>query len=388
MDQIIIRFLTNESTRQESESLLNWIEQSEENRLYFVNIQKIFVAANVNAQLSKIERREAEKMWTELVQKGGIGISALRRERRLKRFYIGSVAAAVLLVLTLAFNNYLVEEYYSKSNNVAKVSVIKASDPTLILSDGSEILISKLTAELSDAGARISKDADNRLEYEAATIKAEEAYNTIKIPIATTFVLKLSDGTKVWLNSESELTYPVTFSQKERRVILKGEAYFEVSKMANKTPFIVETGNFQTHVLGTCFNISSYADNSTQHITLTEGSVRVGIKDNQMLLAVGDQLRFNQQTGSILKEQVNVNEFISWIDGQTWFNNTPLNELIIMIKRFYGIKVLLSHESLSTLRFSGKLTKTYDVKKIIDLISESANLNWIVEGDTIILLKP
>jgi transmembrane sensor len=388
MDQIIIRFLTNECTRQESESLLNWIEQSEENRLYFINIQKIFVAANVNARLSKMEKREAEKMWTELVHKAGIGISVLRRESRLKRFYIGSVAAAVLLVLTLAINNYLVEGYFSESNNVAKVSVIKASDPTLILSDGTEIPVSKLTAELSDAGARISKDADNRLEYEATTIKAEEAYNTIKIPIATTYVLKLSDGTKVWLNSESELTYPVTFSQKERRVILKGEAYFEVSKMANKTPFIVETGNFQTLVLGTCFNISSYADNSNQHITLTEGSVRVGIKDNQMLLAVGDQLRFNQQTGSILKEQVNVNEFISWIDGQTWFNNTPLNELIIMIKRFYGIKVLLSHESLSTLRFSGKLTKTYDVKKIIDLISESANLKWIVEGDTIILLKP
>ncbi|GAB1474452.1 hypothetical protein MASR2M69_18930 [Bacteroidota bacterium] len=158
--------------------------------------------------------------------------------------------------------------------------------------------------------------------------------------------------------------------------------------MADKTPFIVESGNFETHVLGTCFNISCYSDNTNQHVTLTEGSVRVGIKENQMLLAVGDQLRFNQQNGSILKEQVNTSEFTSWIDGQTWFNNTPLNELVIMIKRFYGIKVMLSHESLSSLRFSGKLTKSYDVKKIIDLISESANLKWIVEGDTIILLKP
>lgn len=388
MDQIIIRFLTNESTLQESETLLNWIEQSEENRLYFINIQKIYVAAKVNSKLSRQEKREAVQMWMNIAEKAGIGLSAIRRERRMKRFYLGSAAAAILLLLTLAINNYLGEDYFSDKSNTASVNVIKPSDPTLVLSDGSEIPVSKLTAEISDAGARISKDASNGLEYEAAAVKADAAYNTIKIPTATTYMLKLSDGTKVWLNSESELTYPVTFTQKERRVILKGEAYFEVSKMADKTPFIVESGNFETHVLGTCFNISCYSDNTNQHVTLTEGSVRVGIKENQMLLAVGDQLRFNQQNGSILKEQVNTSEFTSWIDGQTWFNNTPLNELVIMIKRFYGIKVMLSHESLSSLRFSGKLTKSYDVKKIIDLISESANLKWIVEGDTIILLKP
>lgn len=388
MDQIIIRFLTNESTLQESETLLNWIEQSEENRLYFINIQKIFVAAKVNTGLSRQEKREAGQMWMNIVRKAGIEISPIRRERRLKRFYLGSAAAAILLLLTLAINNYLGEGYFKDKSNTASVTVIKPSDPTLVLSDGSEIPISKLTAEISDAGARISKDAINGLEYEAAAVKADAAYNTIKIPTATTYMLKLSDGTKVWLNSESELTYPVTFTQKERRVILKGEAYFEVSKMADKTPFIVESENFETLVLGTCFNVSCYSDNTNQHVTLTEGSVRVGIKENQMLLAVGDQLRFNRQNESILKEQVNASEFTSWIDGQTWFNNTPLNELVIMIKRFYGIKVMLSHESLSSLRFSGKLTKSYDVKKIIDLISESANLKWIVDGDTIILLKP
>jgi len=388
MDQIIIRFLTNESTPEESESLLNWIEESEENRLYFINIQKIFVAANVNAQLSREEKQEARKMWLKLVQSAGINTSVLYKKRTLRRFYYSGAAAVLLLLLSLAINNYLGNSYFSDKNNTADVTVIKPSDPTLILSDGSEIPVSKLSSEISDAGARISKDAVNGLEYEADAVKADVAYNTIKIPTATTYMLKLSDGTKVWLNSESELTYPVTFNQKERRVVLKGEAYFEVSKMADKTPFVVESGNFETQVLGTCFNVSCYSDNTNQHVTLTEGSVRVGIKDNQMLLSVGDQLRFNQQTGSILKEQVNTGEFTSWIDGQTWFNNTPLNELIIMIKRFYGIKVMLSHESLNSLRFSGKLTKTYDVKKIIDLISESANLKWIVEGDTIILLKP
>ncbi len=388
MDQIIIRFLTNESTPQESESLLNWIEQSEENRLYFINIQKIFVAAKVNTRVSRKDKIEAEKMWMNIISKADIDVSVLNRERRVKRFYFGSAAAVVLLLLTLAINNYLSEGYFSDTSDTANITVIKPSDPTLVLSDGSEIPVSKLTDEISDAGARISKDMVNGLEYEASAVKAEVAYNTIKIPTATTYMLKLSDGTKVWLNSESELTYPVTFNQKERRVVLKGEGYFEVSKISDKSPFIVESGSFETHVLGTCFNVSCYTDNSNQHVTLTEGSLRVGIKENQMLLATGDQLRYNQQTGSILKEQVNTSEFTSWIDGQTWFNNTPLSELVIMIKRFYGIKVMLSHESLSLLRFSGKLTKSYDVKKIIDLISESANLKWIVEGDTIILLKP
>ncbi len=157
MDQIIIRFLTNESTLQESETLLNWIEQSEENRQYFINIQKIFVAARVNAKLSREEKREAGKMWMDIVRRANISVSGLNKERRLKRFYLSSAAAAVLLLLTISINYYLGEGFFSDKSNTASVTVIKPSDPTLVLSDGSEIPLSNLTAEISDAGARISQ---------------------------------------------------------------------------------------------------------------------------------------------------------------------------------------------------------------------------------------
>ena len=120
MDQIIIRFLTNESTQQESESLLNWIEQSEENRLYFINIQKIFVAAKVNAALSRQEKREAEIMWMNIVHKADIGVSALNRERRVKRFYLSSAAAAILILFALAINNYLGDDYFTDKSNTAE----------------------------------------------------------------------------------------------------------------------------------------------------------------------------------------------------------------------------------------------------------------------------
>lgn len=387
MDQIIVKFLTNESSPEENEILLRWIEDSPQNKKYFINIQQLFVAAKVNKKATRKEKFEAEKIWNDILFKEtSKNLKSIRR-KRIFFAILSSAAASVLILLGIGLHNFYKEQASPDIAENTPIKVVPPSAPTLVLSDGREVSLSDRKSDINDAGVSIKNNESNGLAYTGTAKNAEIKFNTIKIPTATIFQLTLCDGTKVWLNSESELRYPVSFSKSERKVYLKGEAYFEVSKQKNKAPFIVESGKFSTQVLGTHFNVSCYPEDINQHVTLSEGSVRVGINNAQVQLNVGDQMRYNQTNQTVTKQQVDVNEYDSWIDGQTCFTNTPLNELALMIKRFYGISVVLSDESLSTLRFSGKLLRSYDPRKIIKLISESAELKWEVQDNTIILLK-
>lgn len=387
MDQIIVKFLTNESSPQENEILLRWIEDSPQNKKYFINIQQLFVAAKVNKKATRREKIEAEKLWNDILfRETSKHLKSIRR-KRLFFTAISFAAASILILLGIGLHNFYKEKASPDIAENTPIKVVPPSAPTLILSDGREVSLSDSDSNIKDAGVSIKNDESKSLAYTGTAKNAEIRFNTIKIPTATIFQLTLSDGTKVWLNSESELRYPVSFGKSERKVYLKGEAYFEVSKQKNKAPFIVESGKFCTLVLGTHFNVSCYPEDINQHVTLSEGSVRVGVNNAQIQLSVGEQMKYNQASQSITKQQVDVTEYESWIDGQTCFTNTPLNELALMIRRFYGISVILSDESLSTLRFSGKLLRSYDPRKIIKLISESAELKWEVQDNTIIFLK-
>jgi len=388
MDLIIVKFLNNQSTSEENQKLLNWIEESPQNKSYFLSIQKLYVAGKVNRKLNASEEAEARHILDAILgEEAKIKIKHIEKRKRNIFAYITSAAAVALLMLTLGIYDYFKDKPTQFADKDIKVAVIKSQSPTLVLSDGREVTLSDIDAKIEDSGVNIEKGVSNGLSYSGANEVTEVKYNTLKIPIASTYQITLSDGTKIWLNAESELRYPVTFAGKERRVYLKGEAYFEVAKQKNKTPFIVETKKLMTRVLGTCFNVSCYDDDASHHVTLSEGSVQVGVNSQQVLLAVGDQIRYNQSNQSIVTQQVDVSEYNSWIDGQTWFHNIPLNELTTMIKRFYGLKLVLQDETLSSLRFSGKLLKSYDPKEIIELITESAGLEWNISDDAIILSK-
>lgn len=389
MDIIIVKFLNHQSTAEENSVLLKWIEESPDNKCHFISIQKLYVANKVNRELSEEEKAESEKILDNIIGDESYGkiIQIQKRRRRNLWRYISSAAAIVILLLSVGLYDYFQNRSLMLMKENVKLAVIKPQSPTLVLSNGKEIALSELNSNLEDVGVKIQKEKSNGLSYSSVKNAIEVKFNTLKVPIANTFQITLSDGTKVWLNSDSELKYPLNFVGNERRVFLKGEAYFEVSKQSNKAPFIVESENLQTKVLGTHFNISCYDNDITHHVTLSEGSVSVGINSEQTILAVGDQIRYNQNDQTVITQQVDPTEYNSWIDGQTWFHNIPLNQLTTMIKRFYGINILLNDESLSSLRFSGKLLKSYDPKEIIELISESADLEWSVEKDAIVLFR-
>ncbi|MEI6679889.1 MAG: FecR family protein, partial [Mariniphaga sp.] len=209
--------------------------------------------------------------WDNLAIKGS------KSNNRQYKWLISAAAAAVITLLMVVTYFMPVNKEEVNALAFSKAELIKpgTNQATLTLADGTiHDLSAKQSLVLSEGGSEI-KSEGSKLQYSQKNgIKEEVKYNTLSIPRGGEFFLQLSDGTKVWLNSESVLRYPVQFSGNERKVELSGEAFFEVSRN-EKVPFLVESGEQTVKVLGTEFNISSYSENPMVYTTLVKGSVEV-----------------------------------------------------------------------------------------------------------------
>ncbi|QCR24691.1 FecR family protein [Pontibacter sp. SGAir0037] len=195
--------------------------------------------------------------------------------------------------------------------------------------------------------------------------------------------LILPDGSTVYLNSESSLTYSSNYYETERTVYLQGEAFFEVIPDSEK-PFRVETASFTTQVLGTSFNVQAYPHYTTTSVAVATGKVKVLDNTEQELvkLVPGQQLSYDHATHAYATETITPEEVISWTKGQLIFKNTPLDELISELERWYDISIELQNQELSNCRF----TATFDnltLNESLYLLSITTNLNYTQHGRTI-----
>lgn len=221
------------------------------------------------------------------------------------------------------------------------------------------------TAQMVEKGELIysNKDIPNQ----------SEGINKITIPRGGKFKVTLSDGTSIWLNASSSLTYPVHFSGRERRVKLIGEAYFEVSKQIvngtknERLPFIVETENQTIEVLGTIFNINAYPDEHSEKTTLIEGSVKVSSRlgHSPQLLKPGQQSILTNQNFTI--KRVEGLQYIAWKQGDFTFDETPLEEIMRQIARWYDVDVVYEG-NVGKIKFGGSISRSKDIQEILDVM--------------------
>jgi ferric-dicitrate binding protein FerR (iron transport regulator) len=193
-------------------------------------------------------------------------------------------------------------------------------------------------------------------------------YNTIVVPRAAEYSVKLSDGTIVYLNSDSKLRYPVPFEKGVRKVYLEGEAYFKVSK-DKRRPFIVDVKEVEVKVLGTSFNINAYEENNGVATTLVEGSVNVSSANNSVIIKPNQQAVFSKG-GSMKVNNVNVYNYISWRQGYLNFDNVPLEQLMFEIERWFDINVFYVNSELKTYRYTGAINKYYSLDKMLHIVEE------------------
>jgi ferric-dicitrate binding protein FerR (iron transport regulator) len=301
-------------------------------------------------------------------------------------------AAAAVLILAAASLAWLYKPVpgpheISKVNNEITPGGNKA---VLTLADGSRITLDSAgTGSLASQGnTKILKPDSGRLVYEVSGAAGTVAYNTLSTPKGGQFMITLPDGSRVWLNAVSSLTYPTAFSGRERNVDLTGEAYFEIAENAAQ-PFHVHvkvpgSGNsMDVQVLGTHFNIMAYPDEKKINATLMEGAVKIMHGNCNNLLKPGEQAVVNPAGPVEIRKNVDTEEVIAWKNGQFMFKSMALTDIMRQIARWYDVEVV--YERRPDIRLSGIVSRNIPIAEILKLF-ESNGASFRVEGKRITVL--
>jgi ferric-dicitrate binding protein FerR (iron transport regulator) len=224
----------------------------------------------------------------------------------------------------------------------------------------------------------LNREPENKVSYILA-----QTPNGVKSRIT------LPDASIVYLNSGSTLRYPATFERNERKVLLKGEAYFEVKKDPAH-PFVVETGNLHVKVLGTHFNVKNYDEDNVIETSLLEGSVEVEkISDNivneNVYLTLNQQAVYNKESGKISKRNIDASLAAIWKENKYYFENEYFSSIAAKLERNFNVKIMINSEKLNDRTFSGLLDKNRTIYQILDALKIYCNFNYVVKGDTVII---
>lgn len=277
----------------------------------------------------------------------------------------------------------------SQKQETAASSLIKpgGNKAILTLADGSVIVLSEAeNGVLTQQGeTAISKTNDGQLIYDtslntsgnkAALVSAK---NTISTPRGGEFKVILPDGSKVWLNAASSLTFPVNFTGAERRVELKGEAYFEIAENKEQ-PFILSADDVQIKVLGTHFNVMAYRDEPAIEATLLEGAVQVSKGNEIKKLLPGQQAQVSNRQFTV-QDHVNTDEVTAWKNGLFQFYHEDIKSVMRQISRWYDVEV--SYEGqLPVKQLTGKVSRQIDIKELLNMLAYSG-INFETKGNKI-----
>lgn len=309
-------------------------------------------------------------------------------------------AAASIIILIAAGSYFFWREKLNKEEKMAQaphdITAPAANLATITLANGQMIYLdSNPNGELAIQGkVKLVKEASGKITYKTAVTGQEQQllYNTLKNPKGSKVTwLTLADGTKVWLNAGSSLTYPVAFVNNERKVAITGEAYFEVSPDKAK-PFIVTKDNTQVKVLGTHFNINAYNDEAEMKVTLLEGAVQVAVfkpgttmERESLTLVPGQQARLanhTQAAGITVTKNIDIPEVMAWKNGEFRFKNTPVTDLLRQAARWYNVEFSYSTD-IAAITLSGVITRQENISKLLQIIAATNQVQFDVQGKII-----
>lgn len=310
------------------------------------------------------------------------------RKRSYKWTY---AAAAAVLALVAVGGIFLFPRKQTPTVAISEKSVFHndikpgGNKATLTLANGSTVVLDDVvTDSLAPQGSsRITRTGNGQLSYQQSGAPQEVVYNTLSTPTGGQFRLTLPDGSRVWLNASSSITFPTAFTGKDRIVMLKGEAYLEVSHNPQQ-PFKVKVRDMEVSVLGTHFNINAYPDEMGVRTTLLEGSVRVNNDGQSYMLKPGQQAQL-QPNGQFSLQTVETEDITAWKDGQFTFNDADIHTVMRQVARWYGAEVV--YQGNVTHHFMGTIPRDVPVSRLLKMLELTGRVSFVVEGNKIIV-KP
>jgi transmembrane sensor len=342
---VLVRYLDNTMSESDSLMLEEWLEESNENRRILHSVDRIWKAAEDKTQETLIKELNLEKDW-ELVS-GRIDKSNPEEKRERIR------------------NFRKLRKRHQLFSNLLKAAAI------LLVAVSSAMLTLKY-APVQESG-----------------IVQAPVFNEIITKPGERATVELGDGTKVFLNADSKLIMPKTFSQNKREVELIGQAFFDVKSDRNR-PFHIQTKNAVIEVLGTSFDVRSYQDEAEMKVAVRDGTVELRRHDdseNRLIVNGGYRGTVSETKGLLAVELVDDPDlYFGWMDGRLIFRDTPIHEVISHIERWYDVSITydLSDETIKNKRFTADL-KTRSVREVLEVIQMSMNLGFEIDGDEIII---
>lgn len=193
----------------------------------------------------------------------------------------------------------------------------------------------------------------------------------------------LADGSKVWINSGSKLTYDNSYNKKQRKLMLDGEAFFEVAKNEH-CPFIVVTNDMEVEALGTSFNINAYGEDAHFSSVLLDGKIKVHVLDQEFVLNSNERVVLHKKLNLVTKDTVNAADFVQWKSGNLYFRNSSFEEIANTLSRTFNVEIKFASEALKDVRFSGTLGNS-SIRNSLDILSLTSAMRYEMDGTTIAL---
>lgn len=329
-----------------------------------------------------MERSDAkfdrDKMWRMIEEYRGE--VSLQREKRWGWRWVAAIVIPLMMGGVMWFSLRDI-----KKESLSQTLVLEGgkSQAVLILSEGERVDLSSVQADtlLDKGNVHIRLDSSRNVTYERKNESFSKVeYNTIIVPRKGEYRLTLADGTKVYLNSESEIRFPTFFEGEERKVFLKGEAFFDVTPN-EKQPFVVEVGEIDVRVLGTRFNVNAYSPKQVIRTTLVSGKVQVKDRSDHTsaILEPGQQAVWSE--GAFSMYTVDALAVSAWIDGKFYFENgATLEEIAEQLKRWYDIDFFFVSDRVKHFVFAGVIKKEYTANEIFSIIEKTTRVKFTVKG--------
>ena len=365
IEEIIIKRLSEEHLSEEESAFFDKWYQNSSNREYYNDLLKIRSGIIASQVKERIDKRKA---WNQVRPARKISLI-----RTLLKF-------AAIMILPLSLGVFLlIRENKQEKVVYAEVPVQPGKkQAVLTLSSGQQVMLADTIVHVNEKGMVISNFPDKELVYKIMndTMKTETIYNTVTVPRGGEYKLVLADGTIVWLNSDSHIRYPVTFSGNTRQVELEGEAYFEVAKDVEK-PFIVRMNEYNVRVTGTQFNVRNYSNESLA-TTLVEGGVQIERKGKVDRLRPGQQAVL--ENNEIRIRVVNVEEQVAWRHGAFGFTQCRLENIMEELARWYDVDVFYMNQQVKNYHFSAWFKRSSSINEVINILEKTKKISLDLKG--------
>jgi transmembrane sensor len=372
--ELLFKYWNNQLTDTEKRELEEWMEQSADRKELFEQFKN---EAYLQQTVNSLQETDKKIIWNRMA-----ALDPSLGNSKIRRIWPGLAAAAILIIISTILISRKTEtpgKTVTTNAPLQKDVAPGGLNATLTLADGKSIILdSVVTGSLAHQGNTTVLNKNGQLIYSPTTStgNTDVLYNTLTTSRGQTYPLTLSDQSKVWLNAESSIRFPVSFTGNARKVEITGEVYFEVAHNATQ-PFTVNVKGIDIQVLGTTFNVNAYNNEEVIKTTLIAGSVSI-TKGNQK-----KQIRPGQQAQVIANEikitdNVDVDKITAWKKGLFTFRGDKLGEVMKNIARWYNIEVELEGHA-KDVEISGDIYRTSNLSEVLKILS-ALDVECSIEG--------